>query len=394
MLQQTINFGELTLNGPVDEGYLQPQNGSIPLMITAVITIGRAKTSDLPLNDTFVSQEHCRIEKRSTGFFIQDLGSTNGTFVNGLRISEVKLLNGSQIQVGQSDFIFRTEKPASYHEDLPLKTLNAEWRTQLLSIKQLATSDLPVFLQGESGSGKEVIAHLIHDQSNRGEKPFVSVNCSALTETLVESELFGHIKGAYTGATSDRKGAFEAARGGTLFLDEIGDLPLSLQPKLLRALENQEIKPVGSDKIIKTNVRIITATHKHLESLVSEKMFRADLYFRINVVKLTIPALRDRLEDFDDLLYYFAKESHVRFSVTAINELKKHLWPGNIRELKNVVARAKALFNGSYIHAEQVTALIDKPLHLQTYTHLLTPDETSTQEVSKPSSANSVLKEV
>src|ERR1019366_2029541 len=135
---------------------------------------------------------------------------------------------------------------------------------------------------------------------------------------LIESELFGHVKGSFTGAHSERKGAFEAARGGTLFLDEIGDLPLTLQPKLLRALENHEIRPVGSDKTVQTDVRIVTATHKNLERLVVENKFRADLFFRINVVKLSIPPLKERMEDFEDLLYYFAREMRVRFSVAAI----------------------------------------------------------------------------
>jgi len=172
------------------------------------------------------------------------------------------------------------------------------------------------------------VSHVIHDYSGRSEGPFVSVNCSALTESLVESELFGHVKGSFTGATSDRKGAFEAARGGTLFLDEIGDLPLSLQPKLLRALENQEIKPVGSDKTLKTDVRIVTATHKNLEKLVIEKTFRSDLFFRIHVVKISIPSLKERMEDFEDLLYHFSREMRVRFSVGAIEKLKEHSWPG------------------------------------------------------------------
>ncbi len=231
---------------------------------------------------------------------------------------------------------------------------------RLRSLKNLSETNLPVFLHGESGTGKEILARVIHDLSQRSEKPFIGVNCSALTENLVESELFGHVKGSFTGATGDRKGSFEAARGGTLFLDEIGDLPPSLQPKLLRALENQEIRPVGSDKVIKTDVRIIVATHKNLEQMVAEGKFRADLYFRIHVIKIPIPALRERMEDFEDILYHFAREYRTRFSVPAIVELKKHIWPGNIRELKNVVARASALFPQEHIQPEHVINLVDQ----------------------------------
>jgi transcriptional regulator with GAF, ATPase, and Fis domain len=200
---------------------------------------------------------------------------------------------------------------------------------------------------------------LIHKNSNRSKFPFVSVNCSALSESLIESELFGHKRGAFTGATHDRAGAFEAARGGTLFLDEIGDLPISLQPKLLRALENREIRPLGSDRNIETNVRIIAATHKNLPMQVTKGVFRADLFFRLNVIKLIIPNLRDRMEDFEDLLYGFCREMRVGFQFDAIRVLKQHNWPGNIRELKNVVARASALFPGQQIGTDQIRTLLD-----------------------------------
>jgi transcriptional regulator with GAF, ATPase, and Fis domain len=206
-----------------------------------------------------------------------------------------------------------------------------------------------------------VITAAIHKNSNRRESPLVSVNCSALTESLVESELFGHVKGSFTGAISDRKGAFEAARGGTLFLDEIGDLPLFLQPKLLRAIENKEIRPVGSDKIVATNVRIITATHKNLEKLVALGEFRSDLFFRVNVIRLNIPPLRKRMEDFDDLLHHFSKDDNVVFTSAAVAHMKLHQWPGNIRELKNTVARAGALYPHSRVESDYLKHLLTLP---------------------------------
>lgn len=187
----------------------------------------------------------------------------------------------------------------------------------------------------------------------------VSVNCSALTETLIESEFFGHTRGSFTGAISDRKGAFESARGGTLFLDEIGDLSYALQAKLLRAIENQEIRPIGSDRIIKTDVRIIAATHQNLKLKIMDKTFRGDLFFRLNVISIDVPPLSARMEDFESLLYQFAKENRVCFSYPAILKLKRHTWPGNIRELKNTVFRAAAFFPRERILEEHVDRLIE-----------------------------------
>lgn len=226
----------------------------------------------------------------------------------------------------------------------PLQSRNPLWNAELQSLMGVAQTDFPVLVLGPSGTGKDVIAQAIHKSSPRDRAPFVSVNCSALTETLIESELFGHIKGAFTGAFSDRKGAFESARYGTLFLDEIGDLPFSLQAKLLRALENSEIRPVGSDKVIKTNVRVIAATHQNLAQKIQEGQFRADLFFRLNVISVATPALKDRIDDFEDLLNVFAKQMRVRFSYDAIQKLKMHSWPGNVRELRNLVFRASAVF--------------------------------------------------
>lgn len=393
MIQQTTTLSQLPPD--LSEGFLIRHDGHPPVVIDGALTIGRTIQSDLVLKDPHVSLEHCRVEKRPGGYFIRDLKSTNGVFINGIKVTEAQLLNGSQIQIGNTSFEFQTIRAESPLDNLPLRSKNPEWLKQLRSIRQLSQTSLPVFLQGESGTGKEVIAHLIHDQSSRSAKPFISVNCSALTETLVESELFGHVRGSFTGATSDRKGAFEAARGGTLFLDEIGDLPLTLQPKLLRALENREIKPVGSDKVIETDVRIISATHKMLDRLVAEKQFRADLYFRIHVVTLTLPPLRERLEDFDDLVYSFCRDNRIRFSVAAIEALKRHSWPGNIRELKNVVARAKAIFPDTYIQPDHVDQLIDKPFdYFSSRSEMPRPQDLLIPGLDSDIKSGSVLKEI
>ncbi len=223
----------------------------------------------------------------------------------------------------------------------------------------MAASPYPVLILGPSGTGKEVLANLIHRFSNRNGGPFLSVNCSALTESLAESELFGHTKGSFTGATADRKGAFESARGGTLFLDEIGDLPLNIQPKLLRALENHEIKPVGADRPIPIDVRIVAATNQDLKKQVQAGKFRDDLYFRIHILQLIPPALKDRMEDFDNLLKYFAGDQPLQFDFEAYTILQNYPWPGNIRELRNMITRTLALFPGQIITPSQLSQLLD-----------------------------------
>jgi DNA-binding NtrC family response regulator len=242
--------------------------------------------------------------------------------------------------------------------EFPMKSKNPQWHAELQSLSGVSQSEFSVLLLGPSGSGKDIIAQAIHKNSQRQACAFVSVNCSALTESLIESELFGHVKGSFTGAVNDRKGAFESARFGTLFLDEIGDLSYNLQAKLLRALENNEIRPVGSDKIVKTNVRIIAATHQNLDQKIQAGEFRSDLYYRLNVVSIFTPALKDRPEDFEEILYSFAKEMRVRFSYDAIQRLKAHTWPGNIRELRNLVARASALFTHRQIDLEKAERLL------------------------------------
>jgi DNA-binding NtrC family response regulator len=244
------------------------------------------------------------------------------------------------------------------HPVFSLQSRNPLWNAELQSLPGVAQTDFPVLLLGPSGTGKDVIAQAIHKASPRGQAAFVSVNCSALTETLIESELFGHVKGAFTGAFADRKGAFESARFGTLFLDEIGDLPFTLQAKLLRALENNEIRPVGSDRVTKTNIRVIAATHQNLSQKINEGQFRSDLFFRLNVVSIYTPPLKERIDDFEDLLYIFAKQMKVRFSFDAIQKLKMYSWPGNIRELRNLVSRAAAIFPHQQIDLERTERLL------------------------------------
>lgn len=318
-------------------------------------TIGRDTGNHVCLSDSTVSGRHARIERKGQSYSLRDLNSRNGTFLNGIRITEAQLTPNDKVRFGETVFVFSE----SGRKGSILKSKQANWSEQLQRLPAFAATDFAVLITGPSGSGKELLARAVHDQSARASYPYVSINCSALSESLIESELFGHTKGSFTGATHDRKGAFEAARGGTLFLDEIGDLPLTLQPKLLRALENREIRAVGADKITETDVRIVAATHKNLVEEVRAGRFREDLYFRLNICTLRAPALNERMEDFDDLLYTFARAMRVRFSFPAIEKLKEHTWPGNIRELKNTVSRAAAYMPAKHIQAEDVEKLLD-----------------------------------
>lgn len=334
-------------------------NNNHQLEITEILNLGRDAKFPGPSEDQRISDRHSRIEKKDSGYLIRDLRSASGTYLNGVKINEAWLKDGDEIQIGPQVAIFSIEPQGQKTPDRQLQSKNELWQTQLHRLPSIARTPYPVLLLGPSGTGKEVLAHKIHQYSERSQGPFVSVNCSALTETLVESELFGHVKGSFTGAISDRKGAFESARGGTLFLDEIGDLTYGLQAKILRALENNEIRPVGSDKNIQTDVRIVAATHKNLYQQISEGRFRKDLYFRLNVVSISPPSLQDRMEDFDDLIYSFAKQMKVRFSFGSIQKMKKHKWPGNIRELKNTVARASAFFPKMLVEENHIDEIID-----------------------------------
>jgi two-component system nitrogen regulation response regulator NtrX len=224
-------------------------------------------------------------------------------------------------------------------------------REAVETAKRAAASALSILIQGESGTGKEVLARLIHMESGRVGGPFVAVNCAAFPPELFESALFGHRKGAFTGAHADREGYFSAAEGGTLFLDEVGDLPLHLQPKLLRALENGEIQRVGSSTFERVDVRIICATNRLLNDVVVEGRFREDLYYRINQLPIRLPSLRERREDINGFAQFFARRRGIEFSKDALEYLRSRDWPGNIRELKNSIERAAVLCESSPVNA-------------------------------------------
>ena len=345
--------------------------------------LGKDSSCQIQVPDLELEPRHCRLEIKDGKLMIKDLRSGTGTFVNGAQILEAQLHDGDIISAGYAEFVVHD---ANLKKNVfPLSSKSVYWNEQLKSLEAVCLTDHTVLLLGSSGSGKDVIARTIHDCSSRNHQTFLSVNCSALTETLVESELFGHVKGSFTGAINDRKGAFEAARGGTLFLDEIGDLTFALQAKLLRALENEEIRPVGSDKNIKTNVRVIAATHQNLYAKIQEGTFRSDLFYRLNIINIEVPSLKDRMEDFDEIIYSFARKMRVRFSFSAIQKLKKYEWPGNIRELKNVVTRASTLYAKQYITEEIIDKLIHRKEHVDAYvrTNFHTQSTSVIKEIEK-----------
>lgn len=254
-------------------------------------------------------------------------------------------------------------------------------------IAQVAPRDISVLITGESGTGKEVVARCLHAQSPRAEGPFVPVNCGAIPGELLESELFGHEKGAFTGAISSRPGRFELARGGTLFLDEIGDMPLPMQVKLLRVLQERQFERVGGSRTLEADVRIITATHKDLEAMIASGEFREDLYYRLNVFPIEMPALRERLEDLPLLIRALSERLREqglggpRFHPSALESLHRHAWPGNVRELANLLERL------AIIHPDGVVGLSELPPRFR---HLPEPDPVRYQQAQPPGAASSL----
>jgi len=271
-----------------------------------------------------------------------------------------KLVKSDRRQLSEENVRLRRELKKHFNIHNMVGTSNAMKEVYRL-IEQVSNSNATVLLRGESGTGKDLVAHAIHYNSFRADKPFVKVNCAALPDTLLESELFGHEKGAFTGASEKKLGRFERAHGGTLFLDEIGDFSLNLQVKLLRVIQFKEFERVGGLETIKTNVRIVVATHKNLEEQIKEGFFREDLYYRINVFPIYMPPLRDRKDDIMLLADYFLektaaenKKDITRISTPAINMLTRYHWPGNIRELENCIERAVLLCNDDVIRSDQL----------------------------------------
>jgi DNA-binding NtrC family response regulator len=320
---------------------------------SAGVVVGKDPTCDAPIDDAFVSTRHLRIEPRAGRWHLVDLGSTNGTFISGARVASAELPLGVPVQLGDAEIVLEPREapePARVEAFEGIVTRDAAMRQVFDLVERVGASDAAVTILGETGTGKELVARALHARSARRDGPFIPVNCSAIAETLIESELFGHEKGAFSGAERMRKGAFEEADRGTIFLDEIGELPLDLQPKLLRVLELGEVKRVGASRPIQVNVRIVAATHRDLRAAVRAGKFREDLFYRLCVVPITVPPLRQRKGDVRALAEAFLARAAprgvaVRWSPEALAALEGYDWPGNVRQLKNVVQRA-LLFRG------------------------------------------------
>jgi DNA-binding NtrC family response regulator len=323
-----------------------PDRGKEAKTGSAATIIGSSAECDLVLKDETVSRRHTSIEVLGRYVRVRDLGSRNGTRYLGARVDAAEIPVGSTVEIGRNRVALLPLTPAVavMNDKTELQGLvgrSPAMRRVFAEIEQLAPTDVPVLIRGESGTGKELVARAIHALSLRAEAPLRVFDCSAVNEDLIHSALFGHVKGAFTGADQDRPGALEEAHLGTLFLDEVGELPFEVQPTLLRALETHQFSRVGEDRVRRADFRLICATHRNLEAEVSSGKFRLDLYHRLPAVTLTLPPLRERREDVAFLAEHFAKgmAPAFRFSSAEVAVLNAHLWPGNVRELRNSVQR-------------------------------------------------------
>jgi DNA-binding NtrC family response regulator len=338
----------------------EPQLSPRLLTLDAGATLGKSAECQIPLADPSLpalAAQLCVIEEPKVRLWISIAPETPQARLGSLEAREFEMPYDLPVRLGQTRLtLLRQEAELENLPRVPRGSSVQAWstaspagRTLLMTAFKAAQTPLSLYLEGETGTGKEVLAHLLHAWSKRNKGPFVALNCAALTLSLAESELFGHTKGAFTGAFRSRSGALLQAHGGTLFLDEIGDLSHDIQVKLLRFLENGEIRPVGSDSTLKSEVRLICATHRPLERLVSEGKFRQDLYFRLASITLKLPPLRDRPADVRMLSERFAADFGKVLAPEAGERLLGHSWPGNVRELRHAIERAAGMAESQQI---------------------------------------------
>ncbi|MCA9668229.1 MAG: sigma 54-interacting transcriptional regulator [Myxococcales bacterium] len=347
-----------------------PDRGESLSLSREPVHIGSAPSCELVLTDKTVSRRHLQAELSDAGLQLRDLGSTNGCYFQGSRFKELSVSFGSEFKIGRTvvKFVPDEEIVEPGISNSPnfgsLVGQDNKMRRLFALLADIADTDATVIIEGETGTGKELVAEEIHRHSSRRDGPFVVFDCGAVPRELIESSLFGHMKGSFTGAVSDRKGAFSEAHGGTIFLDEIGELSIDLQPALLRVLDKRAVKRVGGTNYEKVDVRVVAATNRDLRDEVAKKGFREDLYYRLAVIRINLPPLRERGMDIPFLADHFVRsfspnpKTPLRVRQEDMARLQRHSWPGNVRELRNVIERSCVLSHGDSINLDD--ALTDE----------------------------------
>jgi two-component system, NtrC family, response regulator GlrR len=326
-------------------------DGAHEVRLEGRMILGSSQHAPIRVSDRAVSRVHAEIEVAEDGIWLRDLGSRNGSWVEGVLCKLARIEDGARLRVGNVTMQVRVEGESAsvplwpYDRFDDLVARSEVMRELFMRLSQYAHSDASVLVQGETGTGKELVARAIHRASPRSNGPLVVVDCGALPENLLETELFGHVRGAFTGAQSTRVGAIESADGGTVFLDEIGELPLAMQPKLLRVLESKTVRRIGETEHRNVDVRFVSATHRDLQQLVASGAFREDLYFRLSVLPVHVPPLRARPVDIPLLVAHFLRERapNVVLSPELEQEIARHVWLGNVRELRSFVDRVTTI---------------------------------------------------
>jgi two-component system, NtrC family, nitrogen regulation response regulator GlnG len=343
----------LVIKGP-DRGESVRLDGARP------VYFGSAPTCEMVLSDKTVSRKHLMAELVGDEVMMVDQGSTNGTFIGGSRFEKIAIGFGAEFKLGRTVIKFLPDEEVVEPEPSPESAFgtivgaDTKMRQLFKLLADVAATNATVLIEGETGTGKELIAEEIHNHSPRRDGPFVVFDCGSVPHELIESMLFGHVKGSFTGAVGDRKGAFAEAHGGTIFLDEIGEMALDLQPSLLRVLDKRAVRKVGSNTYEKIDVRVVAATNRDLRAEVAKKAFREDLYYRLAVIRVSVPPLRERGADIPLLVNHFVQSFGPQLGVAAedMAKLVRHSWPGNVRELRNAIERACLLAQGSSISVD------------------------------------------
>jgi DNA-binding NtrC family response regulator len=340
-----------------------PDRGeSVRLQENKPVYFGSAPTCEMVLTDKTVSRRHMSAELAGDEVIVRDNDSTNGTFIQGSRFKEINIGFGAEVKLGRTVIKFLPDEevvepePSAEESFGHLIGSDTKMRQMFKLLQDVAATDATVLIEGETGTGKELIAEEIHNHSLRRNGPFVVFDCGAVPRELIESALFGHVKGSFTGAITDRRGAFAEAHGGTIFLDEIGEMALELQPSLLRALDKRAVRKVGANVYEKIDVRVVAATNRDLRSEVAKKAFREDLYYRLAVIRVSVPPLRERGSDIpllvDHFVQQFSSERTLQVTADDMARVQRHSWPGNVRELRNTIERACLLSRGETLNVD------------------------------------------